>query len=207
MASQLQILNGALVRLGKTPNLTNAATAARQSTFGQDLVAAWPIVLRAELRKFPYNFARARANVAADTTAPAFGWSYRYPLPAEPRCLRVWDLNPGNPDWPTRPGKDFVVEGAFILTNRTAPLQVRYIADVQDATDFDEAFAKVMTVALAAFCAIKITGSSELAETLRKEAATELGLVQSIDSQEGDDDDGVAEQSGDFRSFRARYSG
>lgn len=210
MTTQLEIYNAALVRLAKAPNLVNAATAAKQNANGQNLAAAWPIVLKAQLRRYPWNFARARAILAADTTAPDFGWSYRYLLPQSPRWARVWDIDDPRQRawWPCGDTVRFIVEGGYLLTNRPGPLKVRGIAEILDATAFDGLFTEIMTIELAAFCCLTVTGSPELQQNLMKEGKLKLEEAQSIDSIEGDDEDADdPDEPGDLRSFRAANSG
>lgn len=196
MASQLDIYNGSLVKLAKAPTLTDAATAARQSTFGQALAAAWPIVMPEQLRRYKWNFASARAQVPADTSTPTFGWTGAFQMPADPPCYRVWDVNycKGKPPVP------FVVEGKLILCNEPAPLNVRYIAKIFDVTLFDAQFARVLTLELAAYCCVAITGSSDLAAGLQREAKRIVDEAQSMDSEEGEEE--PDDSLGDWQSWR-----
>ncbi len=43
----------------------------------------------ATLRSHSWNCAIARADLAADSTAPSFGFANQFPLPTDPFCLRV----------------------------------------------------------------------------------------------------------------------
>jgi len=83
MASTVDICNGALNQLGATTilSLTEDSKNARlcNSRFTQ--------VRDAVFRSHPWNCLQKRVELAADTTAPAWGFSYAYTLPAD--CLRL----------------------------------------------------------------------------------------------------------------------
>ena len=46
-------------------------------------------ILDAKLQEHDWNFARKRAALVAQPTAPVFGYSYEFPLPTDPLCLQV----------------------------------------------------------------------------------------------------------------------
>jgi hypothetical protein len=83
MASVVDICNGALNQLGATTilSLTEDSKNARlcNSRFTQ--------VRDAVFRSHPWNCLQKRQELAADTDAPAWGFSYAYTLPAD--CLRL----------------------------------------------------------------------------------------------------------------------
>ena len=102
MASTVDICNGALNQLGATTilSLTEDSKNARlcNSRFKQ--------VRDAVFRSHPWNCLQKRVEIAVDTTAPAWGFSFAYTLPADClRLLRILDYD-----------SNYKVEGRKILT-------------------------------------------------------------------------------------------
>jgi len=81
----LEICNLAL-SLIKVPSVASITSA---TTVEEEVAALWYAPSRQELlRKHPWNFAKSRAQLAADPTAPLFGYDYKYPLPSDFMRLR-----------------------------------------------------------------------------------------------------------------------
>jgi len=53
----------------------------------QSFAAAYDIVMPAAMAKHPWNFCTRQAQLPVEAEAPKFGFSYRYRVPTEPRCL------------------------------------------------------------------------------------------------------------------------
>src|SRR5690606_8900414 len=123
--SQTDIANMALLHLGDHV-VTSIDDGENEAA--RKLKAAWDIRRDEVLPDHPWNFALARASLAADLAAPAFGWQRAFTLPADPCCLRVLAITPYADD----PGLPFRVEGRKILTDAAAPLPVRFIARITD---------------------------------------------------------------------------
>ena len=117
--SETQIFNAVLDRLSEESIL---------STTDEKAVARWlnrnyPLQRDVLLQRHPWNFATARLQLAASLTKPAFEWSFKYLLPED--CLRVMPVTAdGKRNSPPIP---YVVEGIYIMTNKSPPLNVRYI--------------------------------------------------------------------------------
>lgn len=137
---------------------------------------------RDELRKHPWSFAILRAVLAPDAIAPAFGYLYAFTLPIN--CLRL--LRPAAPDL------DWVIENRKILTNNDTALNIRYVADIEDATLWDPSFYNVVAGALAMDIVEKLTQSNSKKQALinmymddvkaaRKVNAFESGPVEAVD--------------------------
>src|SRR5690606_25509259 len=90
------------------------------------------------LRAHPWNFALARALLAASGTAPAFGWARAFPLPVD--CLRLLPVVAGGHLNGTPIAHE--VEGGAVLSNATAPLAIRYVRRVVNPSEFDPLFAR-----------------------------------------------------------------
>lgn len=133
------------------------------------------------LAQHPWNFAVRRKTVAADTTTPAFEWRYQYTRPTD--CIRVLPLTAdGTRNGPPAP---FVIEGAKILTNLTAPLKMRYIARIEDVPQFSPHFLKLLVHTLSAEAAHWMTGKQALAKALVDSLPSTTMNAQLIDSLEG----------------------
>lgn len=147
MASDVEICNLALQKVGASLiiDLTEGSTSADACN------VSYAHVRDSELRAHPWNFAIKRTNLAADAVAPAFDYSYQYTLPSD--CLRI--LPPADYD------VDWRIEGRKIVTNWTAPLYIRYIAQITDPNEFDRGFIEVLACALALQICEALTQSNQ----------------------------------------------
>lgn len=149
--SDVAICNLAMQKLG----------AARITALSEDSVearecnACYEAQRDAELRKHPWNFAIARVSLPADATAPAFGPANSFTLPAD--FVR---LLPKDPEEVTN-DDDWRIEGKKILTNDSAPLEIRYIYRVEDPNEFDALFVEALACKIAIQTCEKITTSSQ----------------------------------------------
>jgi hypothetical protein len=138
---------------------------------------------RAELRKHYWNFAKARATLAPDADAPAFEFKYAFTLPSD--CVRLI--------LPRDAGLDWTLEGRKILTNSGPQLNIRYIADISDATLYDPTFYNVLTIAVAIDICEPLTQSNQKKQLLMQEyrdaiaEARQANAFESL-SQEAPDD-------------------
>jgi hypothetical protein len=147
MASQVEICNLALQKLGASLiiDLSEGSQAADACN------ASYNHVRDSELRAHPWNFAIKRAVLAADVATPAFDYSYQFTLPVD--CLRV--LPPVDYD------VDWRIEGRKIVTNWTAPLYIRYIAQITDPNEYDRGFIEVLACAIALHLCETLTQSNQ----------------------------------------------
>lgn len=150
MASKVEIVNRGLQLLGakRITSLTEDSRNARAMS------AAYESVKLAELRKHPWGFAIKRAQLAASATAPLFTRSNSFPLPADYVRLLAPDpeVNYNDIDW--------IIEGRNIITNDSAPLDVRYIYDVTDPNEMDALFRESFSAKLAEATCEEITQSN-----------------------------------------------
>lgn len=169
--SQTDLCNSALQRVGAATimDITDNSREARACAVAYDSNR------KAELRKRKWRFALRRATLAPDVTAPNFEYRYAFTLPSE--CLRVV-LPPGDPEL------DWSLEGRKILTNTMqspylghgtqpaatgAALFLRYIADIEDATQWDAAFYEMLSIALAIDICEPLTQSNTKKQGLQGE--------------------------------------
>lgn len=147
MASDVEICNLALQKVGAS--LIIDLTEGSQSADACN--AAYAHVRDSELRAHPWNFAIKRAALAADVSAPLFGYAKQYTLPTD--CLRV--LPPVDYD------VDWKIEGRKIITDWTAPLYIRYIAQITDPNEYDRGFIEMFACALALHLCETLTQSNQ----------------------------------------------
>lgn len=124
------------------------------------------------LRMHPWNFASKRASLTVDSTAPAFGYARRFPVPTD--CLHVREINtPYN----------WEVEGTWILTDDTECM-IRYTKEVTAVTDFDVCFTEVLAIDLAHEMCMPLTGSATRKESLKDDLKKALQECRSLNAFE-----------------------
>lgn len=158
MASTVQICNRALQKLGANIiiSLTDNSVSARACN------AAYEPVKLAELRMHTWNFAIKRAQLSATIPSPLFAKANAFPVPND--FLR---LLPPDPDHNLN-CLDWQIEGRQILTNDTAPLEVRYIYNVTDPNEMDALFREALSAKLAMELCEQLTQSNTKMDAIAK---------------------------------------
>ncbi len=183
--SKVAIANGALQRLG----------AKRIESLSQDhpnarsMNVAFDRVVKAEIRKYDWNFAIKRESVAADGDDPTWGDWNRYSLPNDYIRLLRDDESGQRVDWR--------IEGQFILSRDASPLQFRYLAHIEDPNFYDSTFIDVLECKLALVCCKEITGSHANAAGIKldyEEAIAEARKANAFEKEAQDfpEDDWLA---------------
>lgn len=134
---------------------------------------------RAVLRSHPWNCAMRQAQLAASPTAPLFGASNAYPLPAD--FLRVaWlcDSDGSVQDTP------YDVMGNALLTDADAPVNLVYIRDLQDPSQFDPLLVHGLGYGLAGELAEPLTQSTAKRDEMLKILEGKLATARLVGSQE-----------------------
>ncbi len=151
MASKVEICNRALQKLGakRITDIDEDSVRARACR------AAFESVKLALLRSHNWNCAIKRFSLAEDSPAPDFGYAHSYTVPPDFVKLLAPDpmQNINELDW--------VIEGNKILTNDSAPLQGRYIADITDPNLMDSLFREALSSALSVELAEELTQSNQ----------------------------------------------
>jgi hypothetical protein len=149
----------------------------------------YPITRDTLLRAHPWNFAIARASLAADSAPPSSGWLYQYTLPAD--CVRLLPLQTEAQfnGYPRR----HVVEGGKVLTDHEAPLKILYISRATNTALFDPLFVDALAKGLAARLASFVTGKQSYAERLMQMAQEALRVARTADGMEGTMEDPAAD--------------
>lgn len=137
----------------------------------------------AVLRSYPWNCAMTRARLPALVTAPAFGYARAFQLPQGPDpayCLRVWEIN-GEP----AEDIDYQIEGRTIVTDEAAPLDIRYVARIEDPTLFDPLLDDAIAARLAVDIAFSLVSNATLVTELRNAYVAKMNEARMIDAREG----------------------
>lgn len=158
MTTEVSIGNRALQILGAAPviSLTEENNRARA------LQVAFAAVRDAELHRRNWRFAIKRTTLPALSTTPDSGYAYQYQVPNDYlRLLPGGDLFPmaDLSDYRSTYAGLYSVEGDRILTDIGAPLSIRYIARITDASKFNASFAEALAARLAWECCETITQS------------------------------------------------
>ena len=197
MPSVVDICNEAMDLLGAATitSLTKNSKEARLCNRRFDTVRD------AVLRSHPWNTAVTRAEIARDSTAPAFGFTYQYTMPTDPYCLRVlsfWNSNVDNEIAAYDSQVMYKIEGRKILSNE-GTCKITYIGRVTDTEQFDSMLSNTIAHRLAAETAYAITGSTTVAQQMQALYEQRLREARSMDGMEGYPDKIIAD---DFVNIR-----
>ena len=182
MASVVEICNGSLNQLGATTILSLTEDSKNARLCNQ----RYSQVRDAVFRSHPWNCLQKRVELAADTDAPAWGFSFAYTLPADClRLLRILDYD-----------SNYKVEGRKILSN-TSSMKILYIGRVTDPNEYDESLRETLSAALGADIAFAVTSNNQTATNMYNLFQDKLKDARFIDSTEGqnvDQDLGMSDQ-------------
>ena len=145
MASQIQICNIALVHCGEATitSLNEDGKAARV------LKRVYDVVLDQALTDYRWYFAIERAELAADPTAPLFGFTYRFTVPSDMvQLIGIGDDQNESKRNYTASETIFKREGNYILAD-SAPLKIVYVKRVTDPGMYSPEFVKYLSYLLA----------------------------------------------------------
>ncbi len=178
MATKIEVANRALSKLGESriTSLDDNTKASRA------ISAAFDIVRDDEIRAHGWSFAMRRVQLAASTESPAYEYAFAYPLPTD--CLRVWMIgdwycnSPSIADYRGAGDGFYTIEGRSILTSEArspdsvpGPLRLRYLAKVEDTTQWDANFIEAFA------CRLAIEVCDELTQSTTKKS----GMWQEYD--------------------------
>ena len=181
MASTVEICNRALNQLGATTilSLTEDSKNARLCN------SRYTQVRDALFRTHPWNCLQKRIQIAADSTAPAWGFTYAYTLPAD--CLRLLKIL----DYDS----NYKVEGRKVLSN-TETMKILYVARVTDPNEYDELLRETLSASLSADIAFAVTSNNTTSQNMYQLYQEKLKDARFVDSTEGqnvDQDLGMAD--------------
>ena len=166
-----------LLQGGSVSDITSATTSI------EEVCNRWYDHTRRKLlRQHPWNFAIKRAELAASDTAPLFGATAQFPVPADfLRLLRVVDED-----------NRIISSDAYFFENRQLMLRwaeddvarIIYITDEEDVTKFDDLFVDLLAVEIAMSIAYLVTQNNSNIERLASIRKTLISAAKSIDGQE-----------------------
>jgi hypothetical protein len=133
------------------------------------------------MRRYDWNFACRRVELAADATAPVFGWTYQYTLPID--CLRVIPLTHDGSSTGSPVAHE--IEAGSILTDAAAPLRVRYVARVENVASYSPEFIQALAARLASGMAHWLTGKNSYAQSITAAFDEAIRTAWSMDAIEG----------------------
>lgn len=172
MATALEIANQALLRVGAESITALSDTTERARACN----ASWPFIRRETLRRHSWNSVTVRDTLSANVTAPEWGFDSAYDLPAD--CLRVLEVDTDH---------DWRVEERQILIDGTEDIDIRYIKDETDPSDFDSELTEVLVVRLAAEICERVTDSTTKRDLLLQEYERLLLRAMMSDGEEQSD--------------------
>ena len=193
MASIVGICNGALNQLGATTILSLS----EDSKNARLCNSRYTQIRDALFRTHPWNCLQKRVQIAADTTAPAWGFKNAYTLPAD--CLRLLKIL----DYDS----NYKVEGRKILSN-TSSMKILYVARVTDPNEYDELLRETLSASLGADIAFGVTSNNQTATNMYNLFQEKLKDARFVDSTEGqniDSDLGMADVIEASTFINSRY--
>jgi hypothetical protein len=145
MASQIQICNVALTHCGE-PSITSLNEDGKAARV---LKRVYDVVLDQALTDYRWYFAIERAELAADPTAPLFGFTNRFTVPSDLlQLIGIGDDQNESKRNYTASETIFKREGNYILAD-DAPLKIVYVKRVTDPGMYSPEFVKYLSYLLA----------------------------------------------------------
>jgi len=171
MASDLEICNKALIKIGNTPvgSLEDNKKAARLCK------SSWDSVKNQILRDHAWNFAVKRATLDSGTESTVWGFSHKHTVPNDMlRLLEIRDSRVG----------DYQLEEKSILSNDSV-LDIRYIRKVPAEEDItDDLFIDAASARLAFEICEALTQSDGKKKIVWAEYIDALARAKKVDGQE-----------------------
>jgi hypothetical protein len=167
--SVVQIINNALIKIGASAILT--LTENSESARAANLI--YEQVRDASIRDHVWNFAIRRVELAQNSTAPAFEFSYQYNLPSD--CLRVLRMEDM--------GMYYKIEGGKLLTDE-GTAKILYLSRVEDVNLFDALFVEALSARIAAELSVTLSESNTLYANMMEIYQRKIADARSMDAQE-----------------------
>lgn len=169
VASELEIVNAALIRAGATP----LASFTDPADMGRNCRALYDSLRRAKVEDYPWRFALRQADLAQlsnNGSAYALEYDYVYSLPNDYlRALGVYDR------------AQYEIFGDELYTNASS-VRLTYIADV-GAAGYTEAFRLALEYSLSAEFSVTVMEEHERAKLLHALAEKQWKIARTRDAQ------------------------
>lgn len=167
--SVVDICNNALIRIG-SKTITSLTDGDKVANSCNTIYERTRDTL---LRMHLWNFAMKRTQLASEEDAPAFGFSYSYPLPSD--FIRVKQLDESDDPYKIEAGK--------LLTD-AAEVKLIYVSRIEDVAQFDPLFTEALVLLLAINLSYILIGSNGREASLKEELNKTLFLAKQVDGQE-----------------------
>ena len=182
MTTELDIANGALIKLGAVP-LTSLAEDSQTAYYFNLIYTS----IRDDMqRSYPWKTLIKRSELAASATPPEWGYSFQCPLPAD--SIRVLDVRSSSSaigqQIRTTKLDAWDLESGNILCDNEGPIYIRYLAIEVDPDNWDVMLRQVITTAVALELCESITQDPTKKAQLAAELQTRLIQAASTDSFE-----------------------
>lgn len=184
------ICNQALGWVGETPIAALDDATRKAELCNENFGPARDAVLEARA----WTFAVERRELAADATAPAFGYSTRYQVPSD--VLRVLACDDGSGAW----DMTWEREGAYLLCDVASTLRVRVVLRSEDPTKWSPAFCEALAYKLAGLLVIPLAADAALQERLAALYEHCLQRAGRLDGRQGSAEQVV--RAGNLRAAR-----
>lgn len=196
MASETDIANLAAVRIGSETRITSLND---NRPLAKTLSAVWDIERRATLRDGAFNFSARRgplAQVVIADIASIYPYQAAFELPADAlRLIEVLNLDVRD---------SYQLEGRQILADTTGPLYARWIIDVPEPAEWDDAFADAFACRLAWRCGAKVIGAAFNTGAAWQEYQASIGAAKGVDAKENPP---IEQEESDWVLARFRFAG
>ncbi len=186
MASKIDICNSAMNMLGAS----NIVSLTEDSKNARLLNQRFDFVRDAVFRGHAWNCLINRQQLNQSSTTPTYQYSYAYPLPTDPYCLRILDFHTGSYS-SNEVDIDWKVEGREILTDQ-ATVYIKYIGRVTDPNEYDTLLIETIAARLASDTGYAITGSTTLTNAMWQLYEAKIVEARHADATEGQPDKIIA---------------
>ena len=175
--SKLSLINDALTHLGanRIVSLTDGST--ESAVMNQ----IYDGVVDAVMRAFPWNCLINRTQLVASTTAPTFQFDYLYPLPTDPYCIRVLEMEETSSD------DMWKIEGRNLLTDAST-CKIRYVGRPSDVANIDGLLATTISARLAADAAYTLVQANAFTQSMWALYLNKMDEARSVDNVESSRD-------------------
>lgn len=145
------------------------------------------------LSEHPWNFAIKFGSLAASATAPAFRWSFAYPLPSDYLYLSMPQDGGGFEATPF----PYEIVGNDICCDMTGPLKIRYVYRCNEEGLWSALFVEALSAKLAMKIGHWVSGKGTLVQLAQGIYEDALARAKRIDGMQGTferayDDDVIA---------------
>jgi len=183
MTSEVSIANRVCTLLGADTIIALTDDNNRARTIS----ANYAPIRDAELKRHRWRFAIRRASLAALADQPDSDYARQFQVPNDfLKLIEGGDLisGPDFSDYRSGSSALWSREGDKILTHLAAPLHIRYIARITDASLFDADFAESLAARIADECCERLTQSDskrQIAMAAYKRAITEAKQANALE--------------------------